>query len=136
MPPYIRVIQGDGIVNESIKEILETIAAAGFSADNVAFGQGGGLLQQVDRDTLKFAMKCSAIEDSDGNIVEVYKDPVTDPGKKSKKGIVRLVKDGDNYYTVKQEEINGREEVLETVFFNGEIVKEYDFATVRENARL
>ena len=59
---------------------------SGYSADNIAFGMGGGLLQHVNRDTMKFAMKCSAIV-KDGHVVEVYKDPITDQGKKSKKGL-------------------------------------------------
>jgi len=32
---------------------------AGFAVDNIAFGMGGGLLQKVDRDTMRFAMKAT-----------------------------------------------------------------------------
>jgi nicotinamide phosphoribosyltransferase len=32
-----------------------------FSVENIAFGMGGALLQKVDRDTQKFAFKCSHI---------------------------------------------------------------------------
>lgn len=46
---------------------------------------GGALLQQVNRDTCNFAMKCSAIC-VDGEWRDVYKDPVGDSGKKSKRG--------------------------------------------------
>ena len=31
----------------------------GWSADNLAFGSGGALLQKIDRDTQKCAFKCS-----------------------------------------------------------------------------
>jgi nicotinamide phosphoribosyltransferase len=81
----VRVIQGDGITTETIRAILFSLKVAGYSADNVAFGQGGALLQQVNRDTLRFAMKCSAIR-VNGEWRDVYKDPVTDNGKKSKRG--------------------------------------------------
>ena len=65
------------------------MAARGLSAENVAFGMGGELLQNVNRDTLKFAMKASAIEIG-GHWSDVYKDPVTDAGKRSKRGRLAL----------------------------------------------
>ena len=64
---------------------------AGFSADNIAFGSGGGLLQKLNRDTLKFAFKCAAVV-VDGQEREVFKNPVTDHGKRSKSGRMKLVK--------------------------------------------
>lgn len=75
--PAVRVIQGDGITSSSIEVILENLLEAGFSADNISFGMGGGLLQQINRDTLGFAMKCSALKVS-GYWRDVYKDPATD----------------------------------------------------------
>lgn len=81
----VRLIQGDGVNPKSIEEILAALKAANYSADNIAFGMGGGLLQDVNRDTLKFAMKASAAK-VDGEWRDVYKDPITDPGKTSKKG--------------------------------------------------
>lgn len=43
------VIQGDGINIVAIGKIQSAVMAAGFSAENVAFGMGGGLLQRVNR---------------------------------------------------------------------------------------
>lgn len=59
LPPYLRVIQGDGISYETISIILENMKKHKWSADNVAFGSGGALLQRLDRDTQKCAFKCS-----------------------------------------------------------------------------
>ena len=70
----VRVIQGDGIVPKQIREILTQLKALGYSASNMAFGMGGGLLQKCDRDTLKFSMKCCAIK-VDGEWRDVYKNP-------------------------------------------------------------
>jgi nicotinamide phosphoribosyltransferase len=39
------VIQGDGITLSSLEKILHAVIILGFSAENVAFGMGGGLLQ-------------------------------------------------------------------------------------------
>lgn len=43
------VIQGDGINLATLGRILNATLAEGFSAQNVAFGMGGGLLQRVNR---------------------------------------------------------------------------------------
>lgn len=87
----VRFIQGDGITIKSLQPFIDSILNAGFSLDNIAFGMGGGLLQHVNRDDQKFAMKCSAAL-VDGVWIDVCKDPVTDPGKKSKMGHLQVVK--------------------------------------------
>lgn len=131
----VRIMQGDGITLESVVEILTTLKDNQFSADNIAFGMGGALLQGINRDTQKFAMKCSAAE-VNGKWIDVYKDPVTDSGKTSKKGRLALVKTNKGYTTMttKQAEIAGLKDELVTVFENGKIVKEYTFAEVRANS--
>lgn len=127
----VRVIQGDGINEDSIREILETITREGYSATNVAFGMGGALLQHLNRDTQKFAFKCSAAV-VDGKLVDVYKDPVTDPGKVSKKGILDLVYRGGKFQTVQGTDNFGS--VLKTVYENGVITKTYTLDEIRTNA--
>lgn len=85
----VRLIWGDGINETTIRSILRVVVdMMGYSADNIAFGMGGALLQIVNRDTMKFAMKCSAVEIEDLGWIDVFKDPITDKGKSSKKGIV------------------------------------------------
>ncbi len=127
----VRVIQGDGINQASIREILEAATGAGYSADNLAFGQGGALLQIVDRDTLKFAMKCSAAK-INGEWVQVFKDPITDQGKQSKRGRVTLYKDEQGKFFSGVEDWPKNE--LVEVYRDGEITKEYTFDEVRANA--
>lgn len=82
-----RIIWGDGISPETIDEILSETEKYNISAQNFAFGSGGDLMQKVNRDTLKFAFKCSAIK-VNGEWRDVYKDPITDSGKKSIRGRV------------------------------------------------
>jgi nicotinamide phosphoribosyltransferase len=86
LPDHIRVIQGDGVDELSIVRIMQRMVDNKFSIDNIAFGMGGGLLQKVDRDTLGWAMKCSAARVS-GVWRDVWKDPVGG-GKTSKRGLV------------------------------------------------
>ena len=52
-------LQGDGISYESLGSILENMKTHKWSADNLAFGSGGALLQRINRDTQKCAFKCS-----------------------------------------------------------------------------
>jgi len=134
--PVVRVIQGDGITSETISEILEVLRVAGYSADNIAFGQGGALLQQVDRDTNKFAMKASAAC-VDGEWIDVYKDPITDSGKTSKKGRITLYRDESGAFVTDRINAQLRPEwtdVLVDVFRNGQLLKDYSFDEVRANS--
>lgn len=123
---YVRAIQGDGINSDTIPILLKNVMDAGYSTENLALGMGGKLLQGVDRDTLKFAMKSSAIC-INGVWKEIYKDPITDHGKVSKKGILALIKENGHYKTVKLNELNGRKNYLETVWENGELVRDMTY---------
>lgn len=122
---HVRVLQGDGVNRESISGILEDTLNGRFSIDNIAFGMGGALLQKVDRDTCKFAYKCSG-GIVDGEYRDIFKDPVTDPGKKSMVGELELFHDVNGYYTITRQELidnqfrTGDEvSVLQTVYENG-----------------
>lgn len=137
--PAVRLIQGDGIDGEEIERILANYKANGWSADNIAFGCGAGLLQKVDRDTLKFAMKASAIEIEGKGWIDVFKEPITDSGKRSKKGRLTLLRSlmNNEYTTARLDHApfaSEYEEKLVTVFENGKVVKEYTFAEVRDNS--
>jgi len=124
----VRVIQGDGVNEESIEEILKAITDEGYSATNIAFGMGGALLQRIDRDTQKFAYKCSSIT-IDGEAIDVFKSPVTDPGKRSKKGKLDLILDGSGFKTVNAH--NHLDSVLQLVYENGEILVEENLEQIR-----
>ncbi|MEC5406295.1 nicotinate phosphoribosyltransferase [Paraburkholderia sp. MPAMCS5] len=87
----VRVIQGDGVNPDSLEAILAAMDDAGFATDNIVFGMGGALLQQIDRDTQRFAMKCSAIRLGDA-WHDVSKEPVTDTAKRSMKGRLTLLR--------------------------------------------
>ena len=133
----VRVIQGDGIVTETIEEILAVLKDAGYSADNIAFGQGGGLLQQVNRDTSKFAMKTSAAL-IDGQWIDVFKDPITDKGKQSKKGRITLFRNSESgeFMTARIGEASNPyiSDVMEVVYKDGALMKDFTLSEVRANS--
>lgn len=133
LPPQVRVIQGDGISLQSIRSILFSMELKGLSAENIAFGMGGALLQKIDRDTLKFAMKASSVM-VDGVWRDVYKDPVTDPGKSSKKGRLAVVHE-DEYHTIRYDALGARDNLLRPVYRNGTLIVDDDFETIRGRAQ-
>jgi nicotinamide phosphoribosyltransferase len=140
LPPYIRLIQGDGINEKSLPKILENMIEAGYSIDNIAFGMGGGLLQAWNRDTLKYAMKASARQDANGVWHDVFKDPISDRGKVSKKGRLGLVFEcgigSCGYRTLPKDIADQKGNVLRTVYRNGELLVEDTFETIRKRAEL
>lgn len=128
----VGVIQGDGVNAEVVKEVLVAFKKEGLSASNIAFGSGGGLLQKFHRDTMKFAFKCSHAR-VNGEDVEVFKQPITDPGKLSKKGRLDLVmRDGKpTTITIPAGMDAAPGSLMETVFENGVVLKTYTFDEVR-----
>ncbi len=133
LPPCVRVIQGDGITSDTLPAILDNLLAAGFSADNIAFGMGSGLTQQLNRDTQKFAMKCSAAS-VDGVWRDVYKAPVTDPTKRSKRGRLALIRTDSGKVATVPLLGNEDRDMLEVVFENGKMIRTTTFSEVRQRA--
>jgi len=128
----IRIIQGDGIDYQAIIDILGYLMGKGWSADNIGFGSGGGLLQKLNRDTQKCAFKASYISDDNGGQI-VYKEPIDAPFKLSKKGRMTLTKDGNEWTTnmeQTEEQMKDADNILECVFENGFITKEYNFQQI------
>lgn len=137
LPPYIRVIQGDGVNMFTIQNMLYQLSKFhGWSADNIAFGMGGALLQQLNRDTQKFAFKCSAARIGD-EWKPVFKDPITDPGKNSKHGRLALVASNGSFRTVEEVSEHGEaNDQLVTVFENGAITQAFELDAIRARAEL
>lgn len=130
----VRVIQGDGIDLEMIEQILQKLIDYGYSADNIAFGMGAGLLQNVSRDTFGYAMKTNFAVVG-GKDVDVYKDPVTDHNKRSWKGWIDVIRNdqGDLINTSINAEVGGLSEMV-TRYDTGVLGKMYTFEEVRSNA--
>lgn len=142
LDPHVRVIQGDGVTLDTIEECLHQLQQGGFSADNVAFGMGGGLLQKCDRDTLRFAFKCASrtiagIED------EVYKQPLLDDQKTSKRGRLALQRGPNGALRTVRETalaaLGGQwpaTNQLVEVFRNGAVIKDWTLDECRTRAAL
>lgn len=133
----VRVIQGDGIDDHSLSEVIDAVVSNGYSMTNLALGCGAGRVQKLDRDTCKFAYKLSNVQ-VNGENRAVCKDPVDDHGKKSKAGrldLVRLPED-NSYQTIvlKDGERGHPWSVMKTVYKNGKLLVEDNFETIRLRA--
>lgn len=147
LPPQIRVIQGDGVNYDSIIGMYEALTKEGIGAENLVLGMGGKLLQAgLDRDTQNFAVKaCYAIINGKG--VDIIKSPteldaegnVKVSFKKSKKGLMKLVKTSDGgYYTMTSSEAGFEQAKCEmiVIFENGKLLVDETIETIRERAEV
>ncbi|UIW10486.1 nicotinamide phosphoribosyl transferase [Aeromonas phage BUCT695] len=84
---HIGIIYGDSITLDRADDIFRRMYGLGFASSNVVFGVGSFTYQYVTRDTFGFAVKATATT-VDGTDVMVYKQPKTDSGKNSLKGLI------------------------------------------------
>ncbi|XP_064145922.1 nicotinamide phosphoribosyltransferase isoform X3 [Loxodonta africana] len=136
-PLIIRPDSGNPL--DTVLKILEGMKQKKWSIENIAFGSGGALLQKLTRDLLNCSFKCSYVV-TNGLGINVFKDPVADPNKRSKKGRLSLHRTPAGNFVTIEEGKGALEEyghdLLHTVFKNGEVTKSYSFDEVRENAKL
>jgi nicotinamide phosphoribosyltransferase len=76
----------------------------------------------------------------DGKLVDVYKEPITDKGKNSKKGRLDLIKDENGEYkTVVLPDIStiaAENSELQTVFENGQVLVDDNLDAIRQRAKI
>lgn len=134
LPDCYRIIQGDGIDLDSVEAILSKLTSLGWSASNIAFGSGGGLLQKWNRDTQKFKYAASSVT-VDGEEIGVAKTPITDPGKHSMPGRVDTVQHADGTFeTIRLQEgqTEYRNTVMQTVYENGKVFVDHKLDDIRK----
>ncbi|QDF14565.1 nicotinamide phosphoribosyltransferase [Vibrio phage Brizo] len=130
---HIGAIYGDSITLERQDQIIERLLAKGF-VPSVVLGIGSFTYQYVTRDTHGFAIKATDIQVGEGNHIAISKDPKTDQSKKSAKGLLMVVEDGDSYRLVADvtpEQEASEENCLKTIFKDGEFVKRTSLAEIR-----
>ena len=143
LDPHIGMVYGDAITLERCESICNHMTNLGYAVENVVFGAGSYSFQYNTRDTQGWAYKATYAE-INGKPILVYKDPKTGDGvKKSQKGMVRVYrnKDGEIKYIdgiqkgqvvtddMKESDIN----MLETVFLNGEVVRNQTLNEIRNS---
>lgn len=137
LPSCIRVIYGDAITPEITEKICNWCVNNSISVSNICFGIGAYTYQYVTRDTRGYAIKatdCILGEDE----IQIYKMPKTDPGKKSPRGCVAVVKDSEGQYRLVEnltlkEAIEYKDNVMKFKVKDGVFVRENeeDFYTIK-----
>lgn len=126
----IGLLWGDGLNYQKIRDILFAMKSAGWAAQNIIFGMGGGLHTAVNRDTQRNAFKCSA-QLRDGVWHDIFKNPL-DSSKKSKTGRFKLIRENNSFRTVPID--SEGEDYLQTVFKDGELLIDDTFADIKQRA--
>jgi len=129
LDPHVRIIQGDGVDYDTINSVLGAMKHERWSIDNIAFGMGGALLQRLNRDTLKFAFKASAIK-RDEKWYDVYKDPINASWKRSKAGRLKLIQSNGSFKTTRLED-NNELDCLQTAFLDGTVMRTQTLDQIR-----
>lgn len=136
---HVGAIYGDSITLDIAKEICERLKAKGFASINWVAGIGSwSYLGKLSRDSLGFAMKETAII-KNGVDIPVWKDPITDDGtKKSARGRVVVVQDGDKQVLIDgltKEDLGKYESanLLKPVFKDGVLLRETNLTEIRAN---
>jgi len=132
---HIGMIYGDSITLERMTEILERLMSKGFAANNCVQAVGGYTqCGQLSRDTLSEAIKATYIE-VNGEGRNIFKDPKTDSGKKSHKGLMGVFLNEDGEHILKQEitmdELYSEENLMKEVFLNGKLLIEHSLKDIR-----
>ncbi|MGM9858550.1 MAG: nicotinamide phosphoribosyltransferase domain-containing protein [Bacilli bacterium] len=147
--PKVKAVYGDSITLPRATEIYRRLASKGFAANNVSLGVGSfsmecieesdGSLKPFTRDSFSIAIKatyCIHKENGREKEIFIYKDPKGCEGKKSLRGLCRVV---ENYKEIKVvQELNKEQydslepaSLFVNYFKNGEVTK-YSFEDVRE----
>lgn len=130
----IGAIYGDSITLERQEQILSRLEKKGF-ASKVVLGIGSYTYQYVTRDTHGSAIKATDVV-KNGQHVAIAKEPKTDVGKKSAKGLLRIDNiDGKLVQFDQQTPDQEEQGLLETVFIDGRLVRRTTLNEIRQRIR-
>ena len=147
MNPKLKAVYGDSITIPRAKEIYKRLEEKGFAANNVSLGVGSfsmecleedGVLKPFTRDSFSIAVKatyCIYNDNGEEKEIFIYKDPKGCSGKKSLKGLCRVV---ENYEEIKVvQELNQQQyDALKPAslfvnYFKDGNVNKYSFKDIR-----
>ena len=152
LDPHVKAIYGDSITVQRCEEIYKILMENGFACSNVALGVGSfsfqcieedGILKPFTRDTFSCCIKATYCE-INGEPYPIFKNPKEGGFKKSQKGCCVVYRELDSDLLPNSVEIKHIDgctwgqavanpcNLLETVFKDGKLVKEYSLAEIRE----
>lgn len=147
--PKIKAVYGDSITIPRAKEIYRRLKENGFAANNVSLGVGSfsmqcleenGVLKPFTRDSFSIAVKatyCTYVNENGEEVeIPIFKNPKGCEGKKSLKGLCRVVEDNGNIDVIQGLDKVGysylkNKSLMVKYFING-IGTSYSFNDIRE----
>lgn len=143
---HVKAIYGDSITVQRCEEIYKILMENGFACSNVALGVGSfsfqcieedSILKPFTRDTFSSCIKATYCE-IDGKPYPIFKNPKEGGFKKSQKGCCSVFKQGFDPMSFVdgltwEEACADPMNMLETVFKDGKLAKEYSLAEIRDN---
>lgn len=142
LDPHVKAIYGDSITVQRCEQIYDILEKNGFAASNVALGVGSfsfqcieenGVLKPFTRDTFSSCIKATYCE-IDGKPYPIFKNPKDGGFKKSQRGLCHVYTGLDGKLTFKDgytSENLPMNNLLETVFRDGKLVKEQSLQEIR-----
>lgn len=142
LDPHIKAIYGDSITVQRCEQIYDILEKNGFAASNVVLGVGSfsfqcieedGVLKPFTRDTFSSCIKATYCE-IDGKPYPIFKNPKDGGFKKSQRGLCHVYTGSDGKLTFKDgytSENLPMNNLLETVFRDGKLVKEQSLQEIR-----
>ncbi len=159
LDPHVKAIYGDSITVQRCEQIYEILMQNGFACSNVALGVGSfsmhcieeteditvtaddgqkftgrhTVLKPFTRDTFSSCIKACYAE-IDGKEYPIFKDPKEGGFKKSQKGLCYVYRDDNGELAYKDGYVGSTipgGNLLETVFKDGRLVREYTLSDIR-----
>lgn len=143
LDPHVKALYGDSITVQRCEEIYKILKDAGFACSNVSLGVGSfsmhcieenGELKPFTRDTFSSCIKACYAE-VNGQCYPIFKNPKEGGFKKSQKGLCYVYYDGKGELAYKDEYDSTNipsDNLLEPVFRDGRLIKEYTLDDVRQ----
>ena len=143
LAPHVKAIYGDSITVQRCEEIYQILMENGFACSNVALGVGSfsmhcieenNVLKPFTRDTFSSCIKACYAE-VDGKCYPIFKNPKDGGFKKSQKGLCYVYRNENGELAYKDEYTSENipdGNLLETVFKDGKLIKEYTLKEIRE----
>jgi nicotinamide phosphoribosyltransferase len=134
---HIGLIYGDSITIPRAVEIFTRLKEKGFASSNVVLGIGSFTYQMNTRDTFGFACKATGSIIGDRTIL-VSKEPKTDPGKKSARGFLKVIRNDKGVLQLVEDltldQIDSDDNELRMIFKNGKFTEaaNEDFTVIRQ----
>lgn len=142
LDPHVKAIYGDSITVQRCEEIYKILMNNGFACSNAVLGVGSfsmhcieedGVLKPFTRDTFSSCIKACYAE-VDDKCYPIFKNPKEGGFKKSQKGLCHVFYDKNGELAYKDEYTSENipdDNLLETVFKDGKLVKEYTLSEIR-----